>query len=49
MLSHLVGLVFFYLKKHLKNVQLYMIFAELLDNIADDDDKIEIKKKNLSI
>ena len=47
MLNHLIGLVFFYQKKFIKIVLIYMIFVELLDNIADDEnEKIEIKKKN---
>ena len=48
MQSPLIGLVSFYQKKLIKNVLPYMIFVELVDNIADDEGELDIKKKNLS-
>ena len=47
MLSHLVGLVIFYLEKHLKKCSALYDFCRVADNIADDDDEIENKSKKI--
>ena len=48
MQSPLIGLVSFYQKKLIKNVHALYDFCRTVDNIADDDGELDIKKKNLS-
>ena len=48
MLSHLAGLVFFLPTKTLKKCSVLYDFCRVADNIADDKDEIEVKKKKFA-
>jgi len=48
MLNLFIGQVFFFQKKYILKVPLYIAFCRTLDDIADSSDNLQIKKRNFT-